>query len=144
MSGRRSSDEDATAIVEEIGFTPDDPRGGSTLAQSPGAGARLGRYLVIDELGRGGMGLVLRAYDPKLQREVALKRLRTTAIDESAQARLVREARAMAKLSHPNVVAVYDVETSGRDVVLAMEYVPGATLRQWLRAEPRSWQAIVE
>ena len=72
-------------------------------------GTSLGRYLVIGELGRGAMGVVVRAYDPRLQREVALKLLRTRAMSERARARMIREARSMARLSHRNVVAVFDV-----------------------------------
>jgi eukaryotic-like serine/threonine-protein kinase len=107
-------------------------------------GATIGRYLVIGELGRGAMGAVLRAYDPKLQREVALKVLATDALGEEARARMVREARAMAQLSHPHVVGVYDVELeSDEGVVLVMEYVAGMTLRAWLTAEPRSWREIL-
>jgi eukaryotic-like serine/threonine-protein kinase len=89
------------------------------------------------------MGVVLRAYDPKLQREVALKIVRTDALEVSAQARLVREARAMARLNHPNVVAVYDVEL-GEGVMVVMEYVPGTTLRGWLAGETRAYAEIVE
>jgi eukaryotic-like serine/threonine-protein kinase len=106
-------------------------------------GSQLGRYLVIEELGRGGMGVVLRAYDPKLQREVALKRVRTDAMDDSAQERLVQEARAMARLNHPHVVGVYDVEL-GDGVIVVMEYVPGTTLQRWLREAPRGWKEIVD
>ncbi len=106
-------------------------------------GQEIGRYLVIDELGHGGMGQVLRAYDPKLQREVALKILQVARMSELAQQRLVREARAMARLSHPNVVAVYDVEEdTEHGVVIAMEYVEGITLRRWLKRGP-TWSEIV-
>lgn len=113
-----------------------------TVAESPDAGSTLGRYLVIRELGRGGMGVVLRAYDPKLQREVALKVLRTKSLTEDAKTRMVREARLMAKLSHPNVVAVYDVEFEHTQrVVIAMELVDGVTLEDWLEGE-RSWPEI--
>lgn len=106
-------------------------------------GRSLGRYVVIDELGRGGMGLVLRAYDPKLQREVAIKVLRSRALGPTSEARMVHEARAMAKLSHPHVVSVYDVELGlSSGVMVVMEYVPGCTLRQWL-AQPREWAEIV-
>ncbi len=108
-------------------------------------GTHLGRYVVIEELGRGGMGVVLRAYDPKLQREVALKLVRTDRLDPTAQARLVREARAMARLAHPNVVAVYDVETdeAERRVVVVMEYVQGQSLTQWLESANRPLAAIL-
>src|SRR5690606_19859147 len=93
----------------------------------------LGRYLVIKELGRGGMGVVVHAYDPKLQREVALKMLRHEVMSDEARLRLLREARAMAKLNHPNVVAVYDVSLEDEVLALSMEYVPGTTLLRWLR-----------
>ncbi|MEM7153940.1 MAG: serine/threonine-protein kinase [Myxococcota bacterium] len=108
------------------------------------AGVSIGRYLVFDEVGRGGMGRVLRAYDPKLQREVALKVLHTARVSPDTQGRLMREARAMAKLSHPNVVAVYDVELETREgVVIAMEFVEGTTLYGWLRSA-HPWAEIVE
>ncbi|HWB81741.1 MAG TPA: serine/threonine-protein kinase [Nannocystaceae bacterium] len=101
------------------------------------------RYVVLEEVGHGGMGRVLRAYDPKLQREVALKEVRSDLLGPEGARRLVAEARAMAKLSHPNVVAVYDVEEIGDDeVVLVMEYVAGRTITRWL-ATPRTWQEIV-
>lgn len=73
-------------------------------------GSTVGRYLVIGEVGVGGMGRVLRAYAPKLEREVALKLLRTDVLDSAAQARSLPEARAMAhRRCHPNVVAAHDV-----------------------------------
>ncbi len=108
-------------------------------------GTRVGRYLVIEESGRGGAGAVVRAYDPKLQREVALKLLHLGNMSEAARSGLVHEARAMAQLSHPNVVAVFDVE-SDEDfgVLLVMEYVPGMTLRAWLARRARAWPEIVE
>ena len=125
--------------------TQPDTAGGRTiagLAPPPAppviAGSAIARYVVLDELGRGGMGRVVRAYDPKLLREVALKELHDGSLDEESRRRLVVEARAMAKLSHPNVVGIYDVEDSQpHKVVLVMEYVVGTTLRQWLAARPR-------
>ncbi len=113
-------------------------------------GMSVGRYVVIGELGRGAMGVVLRAFDPKLHREVALKVVRV--ISGESEARLVREARAMARLNHPNVVAVYDViaaadaspERSTHDVVLAMEYVQGVTLGDWLAGATRSPADIID
>jgi eukaryotic-like serine/threonine-protein kinase len=101
------------------------------------------RYAVIAEVGHGGMGRVLRAYDPKLQREVALKEVRRETLGPVGATRLVAEARAMAKLSHPNVVAVYDVEErDDGEVVIVMEYVAGRTITRWLDV-PRSWQEIL-
>ena len=90
------------------------------------------------------MGTVWRAYDPKLRREVAVKQMQATTLGVERSRRLVAEARAMAKISHPNVVSVFDVETldDGR-LVLVMEYVPGSTLRTWLRGRPRDWPEVV-
>ena len=99
-----------------------------------------GRYVVRGHLGAGGMGQVLRAYDPKLDREVAIKIVKEPS--STAAARLLREAKTMAAVIHPNVVAVYDVATKGDDVFVAMELVHGQTLREWL--EPgRPWQEVV-
>ena len=103
-----------------------------------------GRYIVLDELGRGGMAIVYRAYDPELDRLLALKLILHR--DEEAQAseRLLREAQALAQLSHPNVVAVYDVGVFGSSVFMAMELVEGPTLRSWLRQKPRSTGEIID
>ncbi len=98
-------------------------------------GTTLGRYIVVSRIGEGGMGEVVRAYDPKLQREVAIKRLHTGSLDVEGEARLMREAQAMAQLSHPNVVSVYDVDRTEHGVVLAMELVEGETLRDWIKRE---------
>lgn len=103
-----------------------------------------GRYTVLDHIGDGGMGSVVRAYDAKLRREVALKRLRVDTRDPAARARLLREAQAMAQLSHPNVVAVHDVEAdSAARLWLVMEYVDGETLRAWMQ-RPHPWAVIVD
>ncbi len=111
---------------------------------TPAIAARIDRYLVRDKLGIGGMGVVLAAYDPELDRPVAIKLLRPERTGSRAQARLLREAQAMARLSHPNVVQVYDVGTEGDQVFLAMELVRGQTITQWLRETKRSWSEIVE
>jgi len=109
----------------------------------PGA---LGRYQVISEAGAGALGVVMRAYDPRLRREVALKRVRTRHGDDrdvEAEARLLREARALASLAHPNVAAVYDVEEMDGAVLVAMEFVEGETLEAWIAARPRTWREVV-
>ncbi|MEM9462061.1 MAG: tetratricopeptide repeat protein [Myxococcota bacterium] len=106
-------------------------------------GSTIGRYVVLETIGKGGMGTVLRAYDPKLRREVALKRLRSLKPDEDSEARLVREAQALAQLTHPNVVAVYDVNAEPEGVVVTMELVHGSTLWHWLKT-PHSWQECVD
>nr|MCH9681971.1 serine/threonine protein kinase [Deltaproteobacteria bacterium] len=104
---------------------------------------RMGRFVVLETLGEGGMGQVLAAYDPVLDRRVALKRLRSAG-DDAGLARLRREARAMARLSHPGVVAVHDVLEVDGDVLVAMEYVEGQTLREWLGDGERPWTAVVK
>jgi tetratricopeptide (TPR) repeat protein/predicted Ser/Thr protein kinase len=104
---------------------------------------RIGRYTVERMLGEGGMGAVFVAHDPQLDRAVALKLVRADQrSDRGMHARLAREARAMAKVRHPNVVAVYDAGEVDDGVYIAMELVEGETLRQWLR-ERRTWRAIV-
>ncbi len=117
-------------------------------------GSIVNRYVILDTLGKGAMGAVFSAYDPQLDRRVALKFLRAPAHIDNAQAsedqhewrlRLQREAQAMARLSHPNVVTLYDtgVSEDGR-VFLAMEFVEGGTLREWLENRKRSWREIVD
>jgi serine/threonine protein kinase len=118
---------------------PPDGGGEATLPR----GAVLGRYIVVEPIGRGGMGVVYRAYDPELDRRVALKLLRRQGESTGdEQARLVREGKAMARLAHPNVAAVHDVGVDDDQVFIAMELVEGQTLRAWLET-PRSWRAIV-
>ena len=102
------------------------------------AGTQVGRYLVTDMIGAGGMGVVYAADDPELDRRVAIKVLRRDLRAAFGEARLLREAQAMARLSHPNVVAVHDVGSHDGQVFVAMELVDGQTLRGWLRARPRS------
>jgi len=100
---------------------------------------------VTGVLGRGAMGVVVSAHDPDLDREVAIKLLHPQATagmrSEEAQARLLREAQAMAKVSHPGVIAVHQVGTVGDEVFVVMEKVAGGTLRAWLRW-PRTWREI--
>jgi tetratricopeptide (TPR) repeat protein/predicted Ser/Thr protein kinase len=106
-------------------------------------GARVGRYILLKSVGHGGMGVVYAAYDPELDRKVALKLLRS---DKQAPAGLtarewlLREAQAMARVSHPNVIPIYDVGTFGSQVFLAMEFIQGRTLQEWIRQEGHSWR----
>ena len=103
-------------------------------------GARIGRFVVLRVVARGGMGTVARAYDPELDRRVALKILRPElwrAAGAELRAQLRREAVVMARLAHPNVVTVFDVGTWGEQVFIAMEYVAGSTLARW--KEGKSW-----
>ncbi len=94
------------------------------------------------------MGEVYAAYDPELDRKIAIKLLRVGAREEGiateGRIRLLREAQAIAKLSHANVVTVYDVGTFEDDVFIAMQFVDGHTLRYWVHAQPRAWSEVVK
>ena len=108
----------------------------------------LGRYVVLYRLGAGGMGVVYAAYDPNLDRKVALKLLRKVSDDPSkrkrGQERLMAEARALARLSHPNVIAVHDVAVHDGRIVVAMEFVDGETLTARLAREPMPWRKALD
>ncbi len=106
-------------------------------------GQTLGRYVVLDPIGQGGMGVVYAAYDPKLDRRIALKLLHRRSEHED-QTRLMREAQAMAKVVHPHVITVHDVGTVEGRVFVAMELIEGGDLRAWLTAQPRAWTEVVE
>ncbi len=108
------------------------------------AGTRIGRYVVISRVGAGAMGVVVAAYDPKLDRKVALKLRRPRGAEsDRARARLTQEAQALARLNHPNVVSVHDVGTHDGQVFVAMEFVRGQTLRDWAQARNRDWREVV-
>jgi predicted Ser/Thr protein kinase len=104
-------------------------------------GEAVGRFVLLDLLGRGGMGEVYAAYDPQLDRKVAVKILQSRS--HEGEARLLREAKTVAKLQHPNVVVVYEVGTFRDTVFIAMEFVEGRTLGAWLQAEARPWREIL-
>jgi len=105
---------------------------------------RVGRYRVIATLGSGGMGRVYEAVDDRLDRSVAVKVLHQY-LSEQHRGRLVREAQALARLSHPNVVHVYEIEADDDETFVVMELVRGRTLQEWSQQEPRpSWRACVE
>src|SRR6266568_4691369 len=123
--------------------SPDGPEGPAAVA---GTAAR---YEVLEPIGTGGMGVVYAARDSKLRRTVALKMLQPAGGEAQAsqarmRERLLREARAMARLSHPNVLAVYDVGELDGQVFLAMELVEGRTLTAWLGEERRSWREVLD
>ncbi len=100
-------------------------------------------FTIVSELGRGGMGLVYEAYDPCLDRHVAIKIVRDRRAGSAAGLRLSSEAKAMARLTHPNVVAVHQVGTIDNQVYVVMELVRGDTLADWLARPDRSWREIV-
>ncbi len=112
-------------------------------------GEALDRYVILDRLGAGGMGEVFSAWDPVLDRKVAVKVLRGdfegSPLGEELKTRLMREAQSLARLSHPNVVTVHDVGIANGRIFLAMEFIEGSTLKKWLEQKPRpSWRQILE
>jgi len=119
----------------------------SPAPRAPAPGERVGRYVILECIGAGAMGDVYVAHDPDLDRRVAVKILRDATEDGETRAerdaRLRREAKAMARLSHPNVVAVHDVGTWDDRIFIAMALVEGGTLRAWCDAAPRSWTEVL-
>ncbi len=107
---------------------------------------KIGRYRIAGRIGSGGMGQVFRGYDPRLERPVAIKVLQGgragAAVHLDSEA-LLREARALASVSHPNVVEVFEVGTEAEQVFIAMELVDGTTLGHWVADERPSWVEIV-
>jgi serine/threonine protein kinase len=140
------SDEAQATAVTRV----DTPRGRARTARPDTVhAARLGHFQLLDVIGTGGMGTVYAAYDLNLDRKVAIKVLQddgdepeTPEQTQQRNQRFLREAQAMAKLSHPNVVPIYEVGADGGTVFLAMEYVAGEPLDGWLRKKP-SWRTIV-
>src|SRR6185295_16095436 len=123
---------------------PQGPTGKDGGLPSLPRGATIGRYVVLGLVGRGGMGEVYAAYDPELDRKVAVKLLRVkpgagVSLTEGRE-RTLREAQAIARLSHPNVVVCYDVGTFEDKVFIAMEFVEGNTAGFWTQAQKRTWQ----
>lgn len=116
------------------------------LFATPAEPVSLGRFVILKRLGSGGMGVVYLGYDGELDRNVALKVLRARAdgelVTQAARERLVSEARAVARVEHPNVVAIYEVGTDGEVVYLAMERVDGVTLAKWQRQHDASSQIL--
>lgn len=112
--------------------------------RGPVEGERIGRFLVVDVIGRGAMGVVVRAFDPRLQRLVAIKLVNPERSERAGlgRERLLSEARALARLSHPNVVAVFEVDVHEQRDYVAMELIDGIDLQRWLRERPRHWREI--
>jgi tetratricopeptide (TPR) repeat protein len=107
-------------------------------------GSLAGRFVVIEQIGAGAMGVVHSAYDPELDRKIALKLLRAHESGDPAGSRILREAQAMARVVHPNVVTVHEVGVAGGRVFVAMEFIDGPTLRGWVRAKQRSVREIID
>jgi serine/threonine protein kinase/WD40 repeat protein len=108
------------------------------------SGAQVGQYRIESAIGAGGMGVVFRAYDTKLQRPVAIKFLSDDLADAAARRRFQREAQMASSLNHPHILTVYDIgEFQGRQY-LATEFVDGGTLKNWGQRQPRTWEDVAE
>ncbi len=107
-------------------------------------GMEFGRYKIVHRIGSGGMGTVYCAFDPFLDRKVALKVLHDKVASLDTEQRLLREAQAMARLNHPNVVTVHDVGMEDGRPFVAMEYVVGFDLRTWLQRDKPGWREIID
>jgi len=127
-------------MARMFGDEGDEGRDGGGSGSGQG---RFGHYVLLRELGDGGMGRVYEAYDTSLDRKVAIKTLLELADQSQLRARLVREAKAMARLSHPNVIRVYEIGESDAGPYIVMEFVEGQTLRGWLAGAERSLEAIL-
>jgi serine/threonine-protein kinase len=106
-------------------------------------GQRLGRFVIRERLGEGGMGIVLAGHDADLGRSVAIKLVKAEADRPAYRTRLLREAQAMARLEHPNVVRVYEVGSDRGRLFVAMELIDGVTLTAWQAGERRPWREVV-
>ena len=140
--------EDLASADTEFGLAPSP----ASEMGRPEPGTVIGRYVIESFLGSGGMGLVMLASDPELARKVTIKLLRPGLANakssreqtKDAEARLLREAQAMAQVSHPNVVPIYDIGTWNEQVFIAMEYLDGGSLAQWLEGADRPVPDVIE
>ncbi len=135
----------ASSPTQNLSELPGEMGAPAAPYHDPGSWREIGRYLVLRKIGEGGMGSVYLAYDPELDRRIAIKLLRTPKLSrkigrrglDDEQRRLRREAQILARLSHPNVVAVHDVGEHAGQVFIGMEYVEGLTLAEKIEyAEP--------
>ena len=140
-AGIRVSDEASTRPLAKLDLLETLPAD-TTVEADLDFGGKLGRYLVLERIGSGGMGVVYAAYDPVLDRRIAVKLLRGGDAEASAgRARMEREAQALARLSHANVITVHDVGERDGHMYLAMELVEGTTLREWQKGRP--WREVL-
>ncbi len=128
------------AFVVHLARTDEPPADDAPLL---GAGDRVHRYDIIEPIGAGGMGIVYAAWDPALERRIALKMVRPHAVGAAGLARLGREAATLAQLSHPHVVAIYDIVQERGRLAIAMELVEGARLDAWLATARPHWREVV-
>ena len=144
MRGPPAGKATSEAASPELADTVAGWSGGDGTSAILERGAAVGRYLVLELLGTGGMGAVYAAYDPELDRKVAVKLVLPGAGGSIGRARMLREAQAIARLSHPNVVTVHDVGTRVDEVFVAMELVDGDTLTAWLGERTRTTDEILD
>ena len=139
----KDSDTQSSAGAEEVTIVGEPREEADELHEAPGPW--IGRYVPLRRVGRGAFGAVYAAYDPQLDRKIALKVLRAERQTPHNRLRLLREARALAAVSHPNVVAVFDVgeREDGGAIHIAMEYVEGTSLRKWLDEHRRSPRKVL-
>ncbi|QRK08233.1 tetratricopeptide repeat protein [Archangium violaceum] len=125
---------------------PDLPSAGVPSEDALLPGGRVGRFVLLERVGTGGMGIVYAAHDPRLDRKVALKLLHPALLGQarggSGPSRMLREAQAAARLAHPHVITVHEVGSVGDQVFVAMEFVDGGTLSRWQREAPRRWEEL--
>ncbi len=137
---------EVSATQARFPSTAGSARAGPSAVLTPGQVIQ--RYEILGVLGQGGMGVVYAAYDPQLDRRVAIKLLRSEVVTpddaEEMRLRLLREAQAMARLSHPNVVAVYDAGTFEGQLFVVMAHIDGRTLDRWLAERARAWPEILD
>jgi serine/threonine protein kinase len=137
------------ALFVELGRSLSDavmPARDSSASGGPvTVGDTIGRFVVVEWLGAGGMGIVYGAYDPDLERRVAIKLIHPDAVgmEKDATQRFLREAKTLARVSHPNVVAVHEIGSHRGLLFIAMEYVRGQTLAAWLRGGPRPAREVL-
>jgi hypothetical protein len=132
-----------TQVRTKTGATQEESYRGSLGNVLP-KGTVVGRYILLEPIGEGGMGQVYAAYDPELNRKLAIKLLqpRGEETKDEDRGRFVREGQAMARLSHPNVVAVHDVGSFGEAIFIAMDLVEGRTLDEWVEQTKPSWRDV--
>jgi eukaryotic-like serine/threonine-protein kinase len=136
----------AGAAPDPLGATMAGGESAETATQELFRGSTVGRYVILDLVGAGAMGAVHSAYDPELDRKIAIKIIQPRS-DEApsakVRARLLQEAQVMARLAHPNVLSVFDAGTVGDRLFLAMELVEGEDLRAWLARRRRAWREVL-
>ncbi len=147
VAGSSAASSSSAAVDDTLPH--DARRRDASATRAPGASLRpgdlVGRLVILSELGKGGMGVVYAAHDPELDRKVALKMiLGDRSRDADARLRLQREAQALAKLAHPNVVTVLDVGEHHGQLWILMEFVQGQTLTAWLKEQAPTWRAVLE